>query len=315
MIQCRYDGGNVMDWEKFNLILNYISGPLIGALIGYITNYIAVKMLFHPYKPIKVFGFTLPFTPGIIPKRKHHLANAIGRAVGDRLFTGDDLVNMLTNEEVKNQVSKSICDKALELSEKTPNELLLSFTSQEGIDSAKATAVEFITTKVMESADEINIGDIIAERGEAVMMEKKASLGFLGMFITDELITSLLEQLKIKVNEYIENDGRTLIAEKTAEKSEDVFNSPISTFMGAYSIDRDAIEEKIGQIYEDIVKKSLKALSGSINITKIVEEKVNAMSVKELEELCLSVMKRELKAIVNLGALIGFVIGIINIFI
>jgi uncharacterized membrane protein YheB (UPF0754 family) len=85
--------------------------------------------------------------------------------------------------------------------------------------------------------------------------------------------------------------------------------------MGAYSIDRDAIEEKIGQIYEDIVKKSLKALSGSINITKIVEEKVNAMSVKELEELCLSVMKRELKAIVNLGALIGFVIGIINIFI
>jgi uncharacterized membrane protein YheB (UPF0754 family) len=167
----------------------------------------------------------------------------------------------------------------------------------------------------MESADEINIGDIIAKRGEAVMMEKKASLGFLGMFITDELITSLLEQLKIKVNEYIEADGRTLIAEKTAEKSEDVFNSPISTFMGAYSIDRDAIEEKIGQIYEDIVKKSLKALSGSINITKIVEEKVNAMSVKELEELCLSVMKRELKAIVNLGALIGFVIGIINIFI
>ena len=56
----------------------------------------------------------------------------------------------------------------------------------------------------MESADEINIGDIIAERGEAVMREKKSSLGFLGMFITDELITSLLEQLKIKVNEYIE---------------------------------------------------------------------------------------------------------------
>ena len=295
--------------------LRYLSGPMIGALIGYCTNYIAVKMLFHPYNPIRIFGVTLPFTPGIIPKRKPHLAKAIGRAVGDRLFTGDDLVNMLTAEDIKSQVAKSVCDKAIELSEKTPNELLLSLVSEEKIDSAKTTTVELITSKVMESAAEINIGDIIAERGEAVMREKKASLGFLGMFITDELITSLLEQLKIKVNEYIEADGSTLIAEKTAEKSEDVFNSPISTFMGAYSIDKDAIEEKIGQIYEDIVKKSLKALSGSIDITKIVEEKVNAMSVKELEELCLSVMKRELKAIVNLGALIGFVIGIINIFI
>jgi uncharacterized membrane protein YheB (UPF0754 family) len=304
-----------MDLEKLNIILNYISGPLIGALIGYVTNYIAVKMLFHPYKPIKIFGLTLPFTPGIIPKRKPRLAEAIGRAVGNRLFTEDDLVNMLTADEVKAQVSKSVCDKAMELSEKTLNELLLSFTSQEGIDSAKATAVEFITAKVMESANEINIGNIIAERGEAVMREKKASLGFLGMFITDELIASLLEQLKTEVNTYIEGDGRTLIADKTAEKSEDVFNSPISEFVGAHSIDRSAVEEKIGQIYEDIVKRALKSLLGSINISKIVEEKVNAMSVKELEELCLSVMKKELSAIVNLGALIGFVIGIVNIFI
>ena len=304
-----------MDLEKLNVILSYISGPLIGALIGYITNYIAVKMLFHPYNPIRIFGVTLPFTPGIIPKRKPHLAKAIGRAVGDRLFTGDDLVNMLTAEDVKNQVAKSVCDKAIELSEKTPNQLLLSVTSEEKIDSVKGAAVELITSKVMESAVEINIGDIIAERGEAVMREKKASLGFLGMFITDELIASLLEQLKIKVNEYIETDGRELIAEKTKEKSEDVFNSPISSLVGDYSVDRGAVEEKIGQIYGDIVKKSLVALSESINIQRIVENKVNQMNVKELEELCLSVMKKELKAIVNLGALIGFVIGIINIFI
>ena len=44
--------------------LHYITGPLIGAVIGYFTNYIAVKMLFHPYQPVKLFGRTLPFTPG-----------------------------------------------------------------------------------------------------------------------------------------------------------------------------------------------------------------------------------------------------------
>ena len=44
--------------------------PLIGAAIGYVTNWIAVKMLFFPLNPVKIGKFTLPFTPGVIPKNK-----------------------------------------------------------------------------------------------------------------------------------------------------------------------------------------------------------------------------------------------------
>ncbi len=304
-----------MDWEAFNTVLNYISGPLVGAIIGYITNFIAVKMLFHPYNPIKIFGFTLPFTPGIIPKRKPKLAGAIGKAVGDKLFTGDDLASMLTSDEMKTKVSSVICDKAVELSEKTPKELLLLATDENGAESIRDTAVTFISDKVMESAKEIDLGSIIAERGGDVIREKKSSLGMFGMFITDDLINSLLEQLKEKVNEYIESDGRALICEKAQEKSDSVFNSPVSGLLGEYTINKKAAEEKIGEIYGELVKKALASLSDSINISKIVEDKVNAMSVKELEILCMSVMKRELGAVINLGALIGFIIGIINIFV
>ncbi|MBQ9703723.1 MAG: DUF445 family protein [Clostridia bacterium] len=304
-----------MDWEAFNTVLNYISGPLVGAIIGYITNFIAVKMLFHPYNPIKIFGFTLPFTPGIIPKRKPKLAGAIGKAVGDKLFTGDDLASMLTSDEMKTKVSTVICDKAVELSEKTPKELLLLATDENGAESICDTAVTFISDKVMESAHEIDLGSIIAERGGDVIREKKSSLGMFGMFITDDLINSLLEQLKEKVNEYIESDGRALICEKAQEKSDSVFNSPVSGLLGEYTINKKVAEEKIGEIYGELVKKALASLSDSINISKIVEDKVNAMSVKELEILCMSVMKRELGAVINLGALIGFIIGIINIFV
>lgn len=304
-----------MDWEAFNTVLNYISGPLVGAIIGYITNFIAVKMLFHPYNPIKIFGFTLPFTPGIIPKRKPKLAGAIGKAVGDKLFTGDDLASMLTSDEMKAKVSSVICDKAAELSEKTPKELLLLATDENGAESIRDTAVTIISDKVMESAKEIDLGSIIAERGGDVIREKKSSLGMFGMFITDDLINSLLEQLKEKVNEYIESDGRALICEKAQEKSDSVFNSPVSGLLGEYTINKKVAEEKIGEIYGELVKKALASLSDSINISKIVEDKVNAMSVKELEILCMSVMKRELGAVINLGALIGFIIGIINIFV
>ena len=74
-------------------------------------------------------------------------------------------------------------------------------------------------------------------------------------------------------------------------------------------------KEKIEKAYCEIIRRTLSSLDGQINIASVVEKKVNEMSVKELEDLCMSVMKRELGAIINLGAVIGFVIGIINIFI
>ena len=52
-----------------------------------------------------------------------------------------------------------------------------------------------------------------------------------------------------------------------------------------------------------------------IDLASLIEDKINAMDVMELEDMVLSVMKKELNTIVNLGALIGFVIGILNIFI
>ena len=46
----------------------YITGPLIGGVIGYFTNYIAVKMLFYPRTEVRLFGHVLPFTPGAFQK-------------------------------------------------------------------------------------------------------------------------------------------------------------------------------------------------------------------------------------------------------
>jgi uncharacterized membrane protein YheB (UPF0754 family) len=304
-----------MDWNEIMTVLNYISGPLIGALIGYITNFIAVKMLFHPYKPIKIFGLTLPFTPGIIPRRKPKLAKAISNAVGNELFTEDDLKEILISNKIKETVSDAIYVKAEELISKTPMELSLNITSEEKSLEIKDKTCALVTDKIIEGAREIDIGAIISERGADVIKEKRSSLGMFGMFITDELINSLLEQLKDKVNEFIDTDGSELIRLKAEDKLSSVYKTPISQYLEGYEIDKDLIKNKIEEIYEVIIKKSLSTLKGKIDIASVVERKVNDMSVKELEALCLSVMKRELGAVINLGALIGFVIGIINIFI
>ncbi len=72
---------------KMNPIL-LISIPLISALIGWITNYLAVKMIFRPHIPIKILGITFH---GILPKRKSALAHEIGETVERELISHDDI--------------------------------------------------------------------------------------------------------------------------------------------------------------------------------------------------------------------------------
>lgn len=63
----------------------------IGAAIGGITNDLAIRMLFRPLKPIYLWGKRLPFTPGLIPKRREDLAIQLGRTVVDHLLTAEGI--------------------------------------------------------------------------------------------------------------------------------------------------------------------------------------------------------------------------------
>ena len=85
-------------------ILKYILPPLIGALIGLLTNYLAIKMLFRPFNPVIIFGLRIPFTPGVIPKEHDKLAEKIGNTVGDHLLTNDSLHELFRKESVRRKI-------------------------------------------------------------------------------------------------------------------------------------------------------------------------------------------------------------------
>jgi uncharacterized membrane protein YheB (UPF0754 family) len=61
--------------------------PVVGGIIGYFTNDIAIKMLFRPYRPIYVNGKQLPFTPGLIPRNQERLAKRIADTIMGSLLT------------------------------------------------------------------------------------------------------------------------------------------------------------------------------------------------------------------------------------
>ena len=68
-------------------------------------------------------------------------------------------------------------------------------------------------------------------------------------------------------------------------------------------------------LYKKVIEDKLPALLSSLKLSLVVEERINAMQVEEVEELVLSIMNKELGAIVNLGAVIGLILGLINVII
>ncbi len=65
--------------------------PLAGAIIGYFTNDLAIKMLFRPYKPIYIGKRRLPFTPGLIPSNQERLAKKVSDTIMGSLLTPTEL--------------------------------------------------------------------------------------------------------------------------------------------------------------------------------------------------------------------------------
>lgn len=89
-------------------ILPWALPPLIGAAIGYITNAIAIAMLFRPYTVKKLLGVKIPMTPGIIPKERYELSGNIGNMVSRELLTEDAVRNQISAPPFEKGVQDSI---------------------------------------------------------------------------------------------------------------------------------------------------------------------------------------------------------------
>jgi uncharacterized membrane protein YheB (UPF0754 family) len=68
--------------------------PLISGFIGWVTNWVAIKMLFHPREPISVLGYTVQ---GIFPKRQRQFAEKLGRLVSQELLSFSEIERKVTD--------------------------------------------------------------------------------------------------------------------------------------------------------------------------------------------------------------------------
>ncbi|WP_461207136.1 DUF445 family protein [Clostridium sp. DL1XJH146] len=93
------------------VMLRVLFTAVVGSIIGYITNWLAIKMLFRPYEEKRIFGFKVPFTPGLIPKEKDRIAKSVGEAIGEHLLTSETIVESLCSDEMNGKLRTWVKDK------------------------------------------------------------------------------------------------------------------------------------------------------------------------------------------------------------
>lgn len=288
---------------------HYIIPPLIGAIIGYCTNYIAVRMLFRPRNEIKVLGHTLPFTPGAIPKNKPRLAKAIGEVV-ETTFFGEETISaqFLSGKAEDNAVAQLVRGMDCPIEDLGISVLGSEEKYEKGLDRLS----EIFSQQLLQS---LRSGDIIRMVSDTAIdkLVDQFRGGMLGMFITDSFVESAKQMVEAGIQGEIEDKGEEFLNRMVRSQMDTWSRDTLSeiAFEAGYSDER--VERILRKAYRGAVESAVPALIDRINVSGMIEEKVNDMSNEQLEELVLSVMKHELNLIVNLGALIGLILGCLNL--
>lgn len=323
--------------------LKIIIPILVGALIGYCTNYIAIKMLFRPQKPIYVFGKKLPFTPGVIPKNKSRIAAAVGNAVGQNLFTNQDIVNAITESGLKNNLSEKIMDTAFNTDSSIKDYIDKYYSKKSGenddliqtelskevdydasdyddviieetdYDKIKNKVSDVITSKILGAFEKIDLNAMVSQIAGKTLSEKVKGT-MMEMFLNESTVSAMSAPIGNSIAEYIKNHGEEIIYPLVDTEVDSFMEKPVSENLEELGLDTNILESFVNKLFDTAVSKCGSMISEYIDIPGIVESKINKMDVSELEELVMQVMKNELQTVINLGALIGAVIGIINIF-
>jgi uncharacterized membrane protein YheB (UPF0754 family) len=295
-------------------ILPWVLPPLLGAVIGYVTNAIAIRMLFRPLAEIRVLGVRLPLTPGIIPKQRAQLAESIGQMVSRELLTEEAIRRQLATENFQARLDQNIETLlgdviSTPLAELQRGNQELVFTSvesflSEGLYSFFSSrsfihGVRGILGRVIHSVGERQVGELIGETG-------------VGALVVDRLVLLVAQpESRLKIVKAVEGwleqrrRGNERLADLLSEELTQVLADLVATLLPSLFdslfrwLDQETVREQMNRRGKKLLRTVLEKLNvlqrflisaGQFDRTleqkmpEIVEEAVSALRSYAYEE-------------------------------
>ncbi|QNR20312.1 DUF445 family protein [Exiguobacterium sp. Helios] len=369
---------------EVDLVIKMIGMIIIGALIGAITNHLAIRMLFRPLEAKYIGKYRIPFTPGLIPKRRDELAANLGRTVVKHLLTPEGISKRLQQPVVYEAITRMIQQELQKWtrSTKTIREIAERFvTNPEGklqhqmeqrIDQELATMAVSIktarltevigdggTTKIKAAVPGIveallhqteqyfdsPAGRMKLEETVAQFIQSKLGGGMFGMLLAN---VNLVEMIQPELKRVIQGKStHQFISEMVEQEISVLLERPVEELLGAETerqiIERmkseiltripltklwdtqlyqllQPLEARISQEMVPMLSKQVvvrlveqvERIMATLDLETIVREEVDLLDTAYLEEIVLSISRREFRAITWLGGLLGGLIGMIQ---
>ena len=292
-------------------------GPLMGGIIGYVTNDIAIRMMFRPHEAKHIMGIKIPFTPGIIPKEKGRIAEAIGNAISTNLMNREVLEKNLLSPEMLDKITKT-CDEIIAVqkaNEHTLRETLKGFLSEEEIDAIQADTCRQLASQLHQRLEHSNLGQKISHAVMVHVIDKMSTglTGFIGVDKALDLVADKAERLLTKhVNEIIAHNSHEIVSGLIDHETTRLLDTKVCNLLEGHDEQLEQAKQIALKSYKTVISEHLPHILSTIDISSIVRARINEMDMQEAEDVILSVMKKELRAIVWLGALLGTIIGTVN---
>lgn len=292
--------------------LSWVMAPVIGGLIGLITNSLAIKMLFRPHRAIYIGKLHIPFTPGLIPKEKQRIANAIGEVISKYLLDDITIKKAICDEKIKEKA----CQYIHQLVERMKQ---VKISIKELADQKNlANQLDYVKINIRDSFCEYVItavteGDLIDDLIQSAVISVQNEMNPLVAKLVKNPLEAAKPQIVNNAKEIIRTRGQFMMEDYIDRKYDEFMDKKICDL--AYLIEER--EEEIVAIvwdkYISFIEKKSQSMIRELNLQQIVEEKINGYDVNQLEQIILSISKKELNALVWLGGLLGMLMGFVNL--
>ena len=249
------------------------------------------------------------------PKRTGTIGKSSWKCCGQLLtpeYLGEKLLSKESEEEFKSHVQSWIDSQ--KASEDTLYSSISNIVEEDRLNNFIVSTEESLSDFLSEKIIAMEPGKLIVDK---VMQEaqNKLSESMFGMMLGGSFLEKIAGQVQDGIDTYIQENAREYVGKAVVKESKELQEKPMPE-VTAFLEEKGIYDpEFLWGLYKKVIEDKLPALLSSLKLSLVVEERINAMQVEEVEELVLSIMNKELGAIVNLGAVIGLILGLINVII
>ena len=298
--------------------LFWILPPFVGALIGYVTNLVAIKMLFRPLREIRLFGLRLPFTPGILPKERRKLADSIGDMVQRELITAGVIRERLAQTEVRANMGTAIGSYTSRMLQRPVSSWLEDRDDTETFHLTELLS-DFVNSEVFNTFLE-EIIKVWAAGKIPASGNSSERFGFnvksLVRDVGDMIIPAARNIIKGSLVREIKNHDKgdpSLYRRALENILEKYPGITLREFLSLAETKKSSLDSFLTEKAAETLDENIESALSSVNIKALVSDRINSLDMIRVEKIILDVMSGQLKWINFFGAVLGALIGLFQV--